>query len=254
MAKVARGYVSLLLGLATAVLMPAGAAGQARPEDTEVWEPVPPIVTPGADLAPPSDAIVLFDGTDLSAWERAGGGEAGWRVGDGAMTVAAGSGGIRTRRGFGDIQLHLEWRSPSVVSGEGQERGNSGVYLMGRYELQVLDSYENRTYSNGQAGSIYKQYMPLVNASRPPGTWQTYDIVFTAPRFDDAGRLEKPAYMTVFHNGVLIQNHEELMGPTLFIGTPEYEAHPDRAPIMLQDHGNPVSYRNIWVRELGGRP
>jgi len=241
-----------LLGLATALLLPARAAGQERPEDTEVWEPEPAIVTPGEDGAPPSDAIVLFDGTDLSAWERDGGGPPGWRVEDGAMTVVAGSGGIRTRRGFGDVQLHVEWRTPSTVVGEGQERGNSGVYLMERYELQVLDSYENRTYSNGQAGSIYKQYMPLVNASRGPGVWQSYDIVFTAPRFAADGSLERPAYMTVFHNGVLIQDHSELTGPTLYIGIPKYEAHPDRAPIMLQDHGNPVSYRNIWVRELTG--
>jgi hypothetical protein len=168
------------------------------------------------------------------------------------MTVVPGSGSIVTRRGFGDIQLHIEWRAPAEIESEGQGRGNSGVYFMELYEIQVLDSYENSTYPNGQAGSIYKQHIPLVNASRGPGEWQTYDVIFTAPRFDADGTLVSPAYITAFHNGVLIQNHAELRGPTEWIGEPEYKAHADRAPILLQDHGNPVSYRNIWVREIAG--
>ncbi len=220
------------------------------PEETEVWDPEPTVVDPGRDGGPPSDAIVLFDGTDLSAWEREDGSAPGWAVGDGAMTVTAGTGNIRTRQGFGDIQLHLEWRTPTTLEGEGQGRGNSGVFFMERYEVQVLDSYENRTYSNGQAGSVYKQHIPLVNASRGPGEWQTYDITFSAPRFAADGAVERPAFLTVFHNGVLIQDHVELAGPTVFVGHPSYEAHEERAPILLQDHGNPVSYRNIWVREL----
>ncbi len=224
-----------------------------RPEDTEVWEPAPPVVTPGRGTAPPSDAIVLFDGTGLAEWGSVDSGPARWTVANGVLTVAAGTGDIQTRRGFGDVQLHIEWRAPTPASGEGQERGNSGIYLMGLYELQVLDSYGNRTYSNGQAGSIYKQHIPLVNATRPPGEWQTYDIVFEAPRFDTDGGLRRPAFMTVLHNGVLIQDHAELAGPTLYIGTPAYEAHADRLPLRLQDHGNPVSYRNIWVRELDER-
>lgn len=222
----------------------------ARPEDTEVWEPIPPIVSPGEAGQPPSDAVVLFEGSDLSGWEHADGQAAAWVVNDGAVTVAPGTGDIRTRAGFGDVQLHIEWRTPGEVVGEGQGRGNSGVFLMEKYELQVLDSYENTTYSNGQAASIYKQHIPLVNASRGPGEWQVYDVVFRAPRFATNGDLEQPAFMTVLHNGVLVQDHAELAGPTVFIGTPEYEAHPDRAPIVLQDHGNPVSFRNIWVREL----
>ncbi len=170
------------------------------------------------------------------------------------MTVVPGAGNIRTRRRFGDLQLHIEWRTPAEVSGEGQGRGNSGIFLMERYELQVLDSYDNRTYSNGQAGAIYKQHIPMVNASREPGEWQSYDVVFTAPRFGADGALLSPARMTVFHNGVLILNHVELRGPTKFIGEPEYEAHADRVPLLLQDHGNPVSYRNVWVREISGVP
>ena len=166
------------------------------------------------------------------------------------MTGKPKTGDIQTRQGFGDVQLHVEWRTPVVVEGEGQGRGNSGVFLQGLYEVQVLDSYNNRTYSNGQAASLYKQHSPLVNASRGPGVWQTYDIVFKAPRFAGDGSVLSPAYVTVFHNGVLVQNHVELKGPTIYRGYPEYEAHADRLPISLQDHSNPVSYRNVWVREL----
>jgi hypothetical protein len=229
-------------------------AQQQRPEDTEVWEPEPSLVTPGPEGTPPSDAIVLFDGTDLGEWIHEDGREAGWTVEDGVATVAPGTGNIRTRRGFGDIQLHIEWRTPEEIVGEGQGRGNSGLFLMELYEVQILDSHENRTYSNGQAGSIYKQHIPLVNASLAPGEWQSYDVVFIAPRFDPAGGLVNPAYMTVFHNGVLIQNHVELQGSTVYRGFPEYEAHGDREPILLQDHSNPVSFRNIWVREISADP
>ncbi|UCG89395.1 MAG: DUF1080 domain-containing protein [Gemmatimonadota bacterium] len=221
-----------------------------RPEETEVWEPEPEVVTSEADGVPPSDAVVLFDGTDLSGWVHEDGSEPRWHVGNGVMTVSPGTGSIRTRQGFGDVQLHIEWRTPAEIVGDGQDRGNSGIYFMERYEVQVLDSYDNRTYSNGQAGSIYKQHIPLVNASRAPGVWQSYDVVFIAPRFAADETLASPAYMTVFHNGVLIQNHVELQGPTLYIGVPQYEAHGDRAPLLLQDHGNPVSFRNIWIREL----
>ena len=220
------------------------------PEETEVWKPVPAVVDPGHPGHPPSDAIVLFDGTDLSEW-RDRGGAPQWKVADGAMTVRPGAGSLTTKRGFGDVQLHIEWRTPTEIVGESQGRGNSGVFLMGLYEVQVLDSWENPTYVNGQAASVYKQHVPLVNASRPPGEWQTYDIVFTAPGFTAGGALEQPANVTVLHNGVLVQNHVTLEGPTVFRGAPRYEAHADRMPIMLQDHRNDVSYRNIWVRELG---
>jgi hypothetical protein len=225
-----------------------------RPEDTEVWEPEPAIVTPGREGTAPSDAIILFDGTDLTGWTHEDGSDARWSIEDGVMTVAPGTGNIRTRQGFGDIQLHIEWRTPAGIAGDGQGRGNSGLFFMERYELQILDSYENRTYSNGQAGAIYKQHIPLVNASRAPGVWQSYDVVFIAPRFAPDETLVSPAYMTVFHNGVLIQNHVELQGPMEYIGLPEYEAHGDREPILLQDHSNPVSFRNIWVREISAGP
>lgn len=220
-----------------------------KPEETEVWEPEPPFVSTLPEGKPPSDAIVLFDGSDLSAWESVDGGPAEWTLGDGAMTVKAGAGDIRTRQGFGDVQLHLEWRTPDVIRSESQGRGNSGVFLMGLYEVQVLDSYQNRTYSNGQAGAIYKQHIPLVNASRPPGAWQTFDIVFRAPVFDGAD-LHRAAVFTVFHNGVLIQDHVEVLGETVNIGVPAYTPHAEKLPVRLQDHGNPVSFRNIWIREL----
>lgn len=231
---------------------------QPRPQDTEVWSPVPPVVTPGrTDDAAPSDAIVLFDGKTNDAWVQANDSSpAQWPVANGVMTVNKKAGDIRTKRAFGNYQLHIEWRVPPDITGKDQARGNSGVYLawtpQGGYELQVLDSYKNDTYVNGQAGSIYKQYPPLVNAMRPPGDWQTYDLVWTAPLFNADGSLKSPAYVTAFQNGVLIQNHVQLKGVTLYIGTPEYHAH-GPAPILLQAHGDPsapISFRNIWVREL----
>ncbi|MEE4164000.1 MAG: DUF1080 domain-containing protein [Woeseiaceae bacterium] len=237
--------------LACAVVAAEEPAGD--PAATEVWDPEPPVVLPGSPGAPPADAIVLFDGTDFSGWRHEDGSAVQWRLGDGAMTVVGGTGNIESRQAFGDLQLHVEWRTPAEVRGEGQLRGNSGVFLQQRYEVQVLDSWSNRTYANGQAGSVYKQHIPLVNASRPPGEWQAYDIVFRAPVFAHDGALEQAAYVTVFHNGVLVQDHVRLDGPTEYIGTPAYQAHPPKLPLMLQDHGDPVSFRNIWVRELPAR-
>lgn len=229
---------------------PAGPATLPVPELTEQWWPVPPVVRAPAD-APPSDAIVLFDGKSLDAWEGAEKpGPAGWTVADGAMTMKRDTGDIRTKAGFGDVQLHLEFRSPAEVKGRGQGRGNSGIFFMERYELQVLDSYENKTYVNGQLGSIYKQHPPLVNPARPPGVWQTYDVIFTAPRFKEDGSLQSPARITALLNGVLVLNNVELLGPTEYRGPPSYKAHPAKLPLKLQDHGDLVSYRNIWVREL----
>jgi 3-keto-disaccharide hydrolase len=204
--------------------------------------------TPGA---PPSDAIVLFDGTDLTKWEKEkGDGPAPWTVTDGAMIVKPKSGGIRTRQPFGSVQLHIEWATPAPARGSGQDRGNSGIFLQSTYEVQVLDSYQNETYWHGSAGSVYKQYAPLVNVSRPPGEWQVYDIVYHAPRFNEDGRVTQRATFTVFHNGVLIQDHVEVMGVTTHMGPPYYKAHPDKLPISLQDHDHEVRYRNVWVREL----
>ena len=240
-----------LLSCISIVLVASLTCTAQKPEETEVWEPVPEVVTPGPTAHhPPSDAIILFDGTDLSQWVGEDGEPAKWNVEDGAMTVVKGTGAIRTKQGFGNVQLHIEWRAPAEIEGEGQGRGNSGIFLQDRYEVQVLDSYNNRTYSNGQAASIYKQHIPLANACRPPGEWQTYDIIFNAPIFDASGKLARHAYVTVIHNGVLVQNHVALRGPTQYIGQPEYEAHEDKLPIQLQDHNNPVSYRNIWIREF----
>jgi hypothetical protein len=211
----------------------------------------PPIVTPGKTSAdPPSDAIVLFNGRDLSHWRGKDGSAAAWTVRDGYVEVAPGTGDITTADKFGDVQLHVEWATPAIPKGEGQERGNSGVFLMDRYEVQVLDSYENKTYYHGQAGAVYKQHAPLVNASRRPGEWQTYDIVFHAPKFDEQGKVIDRARVTVLHNGVLIQNNVEIYGLTYHDRPALYIAHPPEAPLHLQDHGNPVRYRNIWIRRL----
>jgi 3-keto-disaccharide hydrolase len=215
--------------------------------------PLPPVVDPGAagpPAAAPSDAVLLFDGKDLTQWEDIQGGPAKWKVEGGYLEVVPKTGSIRTKKGFGDCQLHVEWATPSVVSGEGQERGNSGVFLMDTYEVQVLDSYGNRTYADGQAAAIYGQYPPLVNACRKPGEWQTYDIVFHRPRFDGDGKLIEPARMTVFHNGVLVHDNDVLTGPTAHKARPPYKVHADKLSLSLQDHGNPVRYRNIWLRGL----
>ena len=224
---------------------------QGDPKLTELWEPQPRVVTPGKTAAdPPSDAIVLFDGKNTDAWQGRDGGPIKWKVEDGAMTVVAGTGDIRTKQGFGDCQLHIEWRTPAEVKGSDQGRGNSGIFFMDRYELQVLDNYNNKTYANGQAGSIHKQLPPLVNACRPPGEWQTYDVIWIAPRFNEDGSVKSQARITVFHNGVLVQNDAVLLGGTQYIGIANYEKHGDKEPIKLQDHGNPVSFRNIWIRPL----
>ena len=219
-----------------------------KAEITEVWQPVPAVVSAKPNL-PPSDAIVLFDGKNLSEWQALKGGDAQWTVNNGTLTVKPGNGDIISKRDFCDIQLHVEWQMPQPSADmKGQQRNNSGIFLQQRYEIQVLDSYNNPTYSNGQAGSVYKQTMPLVNANRAPGEWQTYDIIYQAPRFK--GEMRSSAgYVTVLHNGVLVQNHTQIQGSTEWIGAPKNAAH-GCAPLQLQDHGNLVSFRNIWVREL----
>lgn len=221
------------------------------PKDTEVWEPIPVVVTPAQENKPPSDAIVLFDGTSLEEWKRSDNNDpAAWILNDdGTMTVAVGTGYMETKQHFGDVQLHLEWKSDEKALGDGQDRSNSGVFFQKRYEVQILDNFENKTYPNGQVGAVYKQHIPLVNASRKPGEWQTYDIVFKAPVFDENGQKIKSGILTVFHNGILVQDHVEVLGTTEYIGWPKNEAHGPDA-LMLQDHGTPIMFRNIWVRPL----
>jgi len=230
------------------------------PAKTEVWTPVPKIISPAANgTGPASDAIVLFDGSNLDEWVSTNNKtNAKWKVEDGILTVDKTTGNVQTKRSFTDYQLHIEWRVPANITGSGQARGNSGLFLASTgggdagYELQILDSYQNETYVNGQAGSIYKQYPPLVNAARKPGEWQTYDIIWTAPRFNEDSTVRYPARVTVFHNSVLIQNNVELKGETRYIGAPYYKMH-GACPIKLQAHGDksePLSFRNIWIREL----
>lgn len=239
---------------------------------TELYKEVPR-VTPGTGIGAPSDAIVLFDGKNLEKWQQAQfgspvdmtgfaamipllksdfrGANAGWKVASGELEVVPGNGAIATKEVFGDVQLHIEWLAPKMPPDKtGQQGGNSGVIFMGMYEVQVLNSYDNPTYSNGQAASVYKQFIPLVNASRPAEQWQMYDIIFMAPRFSDKGTLVSPARVTVLHNGVLVQNNVELLGPTCFIGTPYYIAHPAELPLVLQDHGDKMKFRNIWARKI----
>ena len=250
-----------------------------QPRHTEFWQPQPSVVTPGgvtatvdvpvqparrgkeavleartlpasdAFVSAPSDAIVLFDGSGLDEWTGPNGTAPGWKVEGGAVTIVPGAGEIITKRVFHDFQLHIEWREPLGLEGESQDRGNSGVYLQGRYEIQVLDSYDNPTYVSGGAGSIYKQHAPLVNAMRPQGEWNVYDIIYEAPTFKKDGTFRTYPHVTVLHNGIVVQNHTEILGTTEYVGFPKQKEHGD-GPIMLQDHGNPVSFRNIWIREL----
>lgn len=223
---------------------------QMSPAETEWYSPVPPKVVPGSQLGmPPSDAIVLFDGKDLSSWQSDGGGAVKWEIRNGEMTVVPGTGGIKTKQHFGDVQLHIEFKSPAPENHSGQNRGNSGIFLQSRYEVQVLDGDNNDTYVNGMVGSIYKQQAPLANAYTKNGEWQVYDIYWKAPRFGTDGKLEAPAMITVVLNGILIQNNYILQGTTEYIGYPKYNAH-GRLPLMLQDHGTEVAFRNIWIREL----
>jgi hypothetical protein len=254
-----RHFMTFVITLAMTTIQSLGTAAAAQsPADYPIHSmtrPQPPVVDPGAypgmQLAP-SDAIVLFDGRSLSGWQSAdsAGHPARWKVTDGYMEVVASTGNIATTSGFGDVQLHIEWMSPVPAKGVGQERGNSGVFLMGIYEIQVLDSYHNATYADGAAAAIYGQYPPLVNPTRPPGQWQTYDIVFHRPRFDATGNVTRPARMTILFNGILVQDDVALTGPTAHKARPPYAKHADRLPLILQDHGDPVRYRNIWVREL----
>ena len=252
------------LAIVTAVMLVFSYASfsqvKAKPEETEYYSPVPPVVSTGAAFtAPPSDAIVLFDGKNIDQWINSKDStRASWTLADNAMTVNKATGDIQTRSSFTDYQLHIEYRIPENITGSGQARGNSGIFLAalpwgpGGYELQVLDNYKNTTYVNGQVGSMYKQAVPLANASKKPGEWQTYEVIWTAPRFNDHGIIQSLAHVTVFHNGVLVQNNTTLLGDTPYIGQPSYRKH-EAAPIKLQSHGDksePISYRNIWLRVL----
>jgi hypothetical protein len=252
-------WVGLLVLAASSIAMLAFDHHEKKVEDWPIHDrtrPRPPVITPGTASTPerpgqpPSDAVVLFDGKDLSKWESVKGGPAPWKVENGYFEVVAKTGAIRTRQGFGDCQLHVEWMTPDPPRGEDQDRGNSGIFPMGLYEVQVLDSYQNDTYPDGQASAVYGQYPPLVNAVRPPGQWQTYDIVFHGPRFEKDGSLTRKAHVTVFLNGVLTQDNVELTGPTAHKQRPPYKVHPEKLPLELQDHDHPVRYRNIWLREL----
>lgn len=232
------------------------APGSARWRQHDIHRPKPPVIelaeAPVA-VKPPKEAVVLFDGSNLDAWKSSSGGPAKWKLGDGYMETAPGAGAIETKKTFGDIQLHVEWATPDPPRGKSQDRGNSGVFLMGEFEVQVLDSYHADTYADGQAGAIYGQYPPLFNASRPPGQWQIYDIAFRRPRFDGSGKLLEPARLTVFYNGILVQNNEEPFGPTSWLKWLPYTDQGGRGPISLQDHDHPVRYRNIWLLELPQR-
>ena len=252
----------ILTGLLVSITFLANAQATAKPEETEYYSPVPPVVTPGATFSDaPSDAIILFDGKNLDQWINTKDSlPAKWILADNVMTVNKSSGDIQTRASFTDFQLHIEYRIPENITGSGQARGNSGIFLAalpwgaGGYELQVLDNYKNTTYVNGQAGSIYKQAIPLINACKKPGEWQTYDVIWTAPKFSKDGMLKSLARVTVFHNGVLVQNNTTIVGDTPYIGQPSYRPH-GPAPIKLQAHGDksePISYRNIWLRPLTG--
>jgi 3-keto-disaccharide hydrolase len=256
----AKIFLACLVLLTAAPVAYTQQPAKPKPEDTEVWNPEPKVVAPGADCnAAPSDAIVLFDGKNLDEWVNVKDqSPASWTVADGAITVNKKSGNIETKRRFHSYQLHIEWLEPADIAGQGQSRGNSGLFLASTgagdagYELQILDSYNNKTYVNGMAASIYKQSIPLANAMRKPGEWQVFDVIWTAPAFDASGKVKTPAYVTALHNGVLVQNHFELKGETLYIGTPSYKPF-DGAPIKLQAHGDPskpISFRNIWIREL----
>lgn len=253
----------IVLGAGALLAASAGVAQtpQGDPKATEQWSPAVPVVTPGAfaGWAAPSDAVVLFDGKGLDKWSAVNtGGAAGWTVANGVVTVKKGTGNIQTKQAFGSYQLHLEYRIPTGITGEGQARGNSGLFLASTgkgdegYELQIMDSYNNATYVNGQLGAVYKQTPPLANPARKPGEWQTIDVAWSAPQFGGDGAVTRPAFVTAYVNGVLVQNHTELRGATTYIGQPKYTAH-GKAPIKLQDHGDPsapISFRNIWIREL----
>ena len=249
-----RRIAFMLFTLSSVIVFAQEKMPEMVPAMTEIWDPEVVVVTPGElPSGAPSDAIILMgEGLNLdNEWINDKGEKPQWNYENGIATAVKGSGVIKTKREFQDFQLHVEWRTPSEVVGESQGRGNSGIFLQGIYELQVLDSYNNRTYRNGQAGSIYKQFAPLVNVCKAPGEWQTYDVIYTAPRFNEDGTYFTRPAATVIQNGVLVQNHVELRGPTEYIGIPEYSVKPHgNGPVILQDHGNPVSFRNIWIREL----
>lgn len=259
------GKIAWIFFLAAAIVLVAlppckksmAKPAESRPE--KQWKvhdpdrPQPPVVNPGPAGSPvpaPSDAVVLFDGKDLSRWTNSKGQPARWKIENGYLEVVNKTGSIQTKQKFGDCQLHIEWAAPLPAKGDGQGRGNSGVFLMNIYEVQVLDCYKNTTYADGLTAAIYGQYPPLVNACRPPGQWQTYDIIFRRPHFDKKGDLISPARMTVFHNGILVHDNTELTGPTVHKKRPPFKLHPDKLPLSFQDHGNPVRFRNIWIREL----